>query len=316
MELSKTWTRFILLLALLCGLAPGLYALETTASEHFVVYHHQDHARLVESLLRNLEKTYPLVSMDVGYTLNRPVRVYLTASSGEFQALTSGTIPDWGIGCAYPDSSLMVLKADAEIMSRGNLEEIAVHELTHIVLNQAVGDARIPRWLDEGLAMYESREWSFGQGFTMAKAVFTRSVIPLHRIDAVLTFDRDKAQLAYTESFLAVSYLIQEYGLESFHRIIRRLAATDDIDRAFMDTIGLRYREFEMLWSRHVARRYGWVSFLTDSYYLWIGISVLFILAFLIKKYRAKRTMERWETETEIEDRRFDFDDEQDYYDY
>ncbi|UCE17111.1 MAG: hypothetical protein JSV84_09385 [Gemmatimonadota bacterium] len=206
-----------------------LCAWEEKRSDHFVIQHHPKNETLAESVLHSLEKAYPLVTMDIGYTVQQQIRVYITISDREFQTLTRNALPDWGIGCAFPDSWLIVLKAEPETVSGGRLNQIAVHELTHVVLGQALRGKRAPRWFDEGLAMYESHEWDFNQSFIMAKAVFTRSIIPLKRIDYVLSFNREKAQLAYAQSLLAVSYLIKEYGLEKFHDIVRTLAKTGDI---------------------------------------------------------------------------------------
>ena len=300
------------IILLTSGLVSLLSAWEIKTSDHFRVQYHIENRTLGTSVLQRLEQAYPLVTLDIGHTLDEPVTVYITTSNREFRSITRGALPDWGIGCAFPDSNLIILKAGPEEISTGRLEEIAIHELTHVVLGQALQGKHVPRWFDEGLAMYESKEWNFGQSYIMAKAVFNRSIIPLKRIDYVLYFDREKAQLAYTQSFLAVSYLLREYGLEKFHNVIRLLAETGDIDKALTTVIGLRYGEFEAQWYKHITNKYGWISLFTNSYYLWIGISLLFILAFLVKRYWTKRTMERWETE----DEGYHFDDEQDYYDY
>jgi hypothetical protein len=304
------FTAMSLCLSFCCSTVSADWEIKT--SDHFSIRYHAANRTLATSVLQRLENAYPLVTLDIGYTLDTPVTVYISTSDREFRFITQGALPDWGIGCALPDSSLIILKAGPEEVSTGKLKEIAVHELSHVVLGQALRGKHVPRWFDEGLAMYHSREWSIGQNFIMAKAVFSRSIIPLKRIDSVLYFDRDKAQLAYTQSFLAISFLMNEYGLEKFHAIIRRLADTGDLDRAMTDVIGLRHDEFEFQWYKYVTRKYGWISLFTNSYYLWIGISLLFILAFLVKRYWTKRTMERWETE----DEGYHFDDEQDYYDY
>lgn len=301
------------ILLLTSGFVSLLSAWEIKTSDHFHIQYHIKNRILAEAVVQHLEKAYPLVTMDIGHTLDEPVTVYITTSNREFRSITRGALPDWGVGCAFPDSNLIILRAGPEEISTGRLKEIAIHELSHVVLGQALGGKHIPRWFDEGLAMYESREWNFGQSMTMAKAVFNHSLLPLKRIDYILYFDRDKAQLAYTQSFLAVSFLMNEYGLEKFHTIIRRLAETGDMDKAMTDVIGLRYAEFEAQWYKHVTKKYGWISLFTESYYLWIGMSLLFILAFLAKRYRTRRTMERWESEDE---KGLYFEDEQDYYDY
>lgn len=253
---------------------------------------------MAKFVLKSVEGAYQRVTSDIGYRPRGSTRIFMAATEEEFASLTRGAIPDWGIGCAYPGHNLIILRSQKATDSRGmDLAEIAVHEFTHVVLGQAVGGKRIPRWFDEGLAMYESREWEIGQGITLARAAFSRSIIPLNEIDRVLTFQESKARLAYMESFLAVSFIIQEYGIEKFHEIISQLARTGDMDQTLRLTIGLSLGEFEQSWLDHVKSKYRWASFLTNTFYLWIAICAFFLLIYLMKKRRERKIIQRWEGE-------------------
>ena len=74
-----------------------------------------------------------------------------------------------------------------------------------------MGPNPIPRWFDEGLAVYYSGERGLASSSLISKALLSNSIIPLEEIDEVLTFHKEKAQLAYQESFTAITFLIEEF---------------------------------------------------------------------------------------------------------
>jgi len=142
------------------------------------------------------------VMSDLGVTFTRKISVYIPDRGGFQNAQPAKTIfPESVIGTAYHKQSLMVLKSPRAVTNTPiNLRKTFIHELTHILLGQTFTlEEHVPRWLNEGVAMYESREWSFDRVFTMTQAVLTDSLLPL--TDLTHTFPRDKKnlELAYCQ---------------------------------------------------------------------------------------------------------------------
>ena len=130
-----------------------------------------------------------------------PIAVYLAPNEAIFRELTHGRLPHWSAGVAFLESRTIVLQAGTD-----NLLQVARHEFAHIFLH-AIAPSRVPVWFHEGVAMWASHEWRLRQSAAVFYAVFSENLIPLSEIDEVLSFPSAKADLAYTESLLAVSFL-------------------------------------------------------------------------------------------------------------
>jgi hypothetical protein len=129
----------------------------------------------------------------------------------------------------------------------------------------------------------------------VTRALLFGSLIPLDEIAGLNSFGRSKANLAYAESFLAVAFIVDNYGETSLHMLIRQLAGLGDIDLAMRASLGMTYREFQLIWRDYVTRRFNWASALSNPLVLWLFIFSLFVLAFILKRRHTGKIMKRWE---------------------
>lgn len=271
------------------------FAQSTLSIPHFDIYTHDQH--LAKELRINLESSYQKISSFLEDTLTRVVSVYVADSDEEFELLVGEGFPDWGIGCAIPSRNVIVLKSPLHFENDRPLSELVTHELAHIFLGNLSKRVTLPRWLDEGFAMQQSREWQFGQDIVVARAVLTGSLLRLSEIESVNAFREKKAQLAYTESFLAVSYLTKEYGEGTIRELVDHLASGTSIDLAFLKTIGSNYLAFQLEFDNYLKSKYNWISLLGDTFLLWVGLAFLIVFFYLAKKRRTKKILKKWELE-------------------
>ncbi|UCB52005.1 MAG: hypothetical protein JSV10_08435 [Candidatus Zixiibacteriota bacterium] len=267
----------------------------TPASPRFEIHaHDQNIASEIETIL---ESSYQRISDFLEDSLTDAITIYVVDDEEEFVAMVGNTFPDWGVACAIPGRNLIILKSPTQFKYYRPFSQVVSHELAHIFLGELSGKGRVPRWLDEGFAMYHSQEWRIGQDVAVARAVLTGSILPLSQIESVNAFRESKAQLAYTESFLAVSYLYREFGEGTVKELVDHLSRGTSIDLAFMRTIGSNYLAFQLEFEKHIQTKYNWVSFLGDTFLLWIGLAFLIVFLYLIKRRRSARTVEEWELE-------------------
>ena len=262
---------------------------------HFDIQAHDEN--LAQEVRVILESSYQKISDFLEDSLTDLVSVYVADTEEEFGSMLGGSFPEWGIGCAIPHRNLIILKSPLKFKYYRPFSQVVTHELAHIFLGKLSRGKRIPRWLDEGFAMYQSQEWRIGQDMAVARAVLTGSILPLTQIESVNAFRESKAQLAYTESFLAVSYLYGEYGEGTVKEIVTHLASGTSMDLAFMRTIGSNYLSFQMEFEKYIKEKYNWVSFFGDTFLIWIGLAFLMVFLYLLKRRHSRKTLKEWELE-------------------
>lgn len=302
----KVLSLIVSILILVFVLFPQLAFSQTIpAPTRFEIHaHDRNIASEVETIL---ESSYQRISDFLDDSLTDVVSVYVVDSEEEFVAMVGNKFPDWGVACAIPGRNLIILKSPLQFKYYRPFFQVVAHELAHIFIGKLSGEGRVPRWLDEGFAMYHSQEWRIGQDVAVARAVLTGSILPLSQIESVNAFKESKAQLAYTESFLAVSYLYGEFGEGTIKELVTHLSKGTSIDLAFIRTIGSNYLSFQLEFEKYIQTKYNWVSFLGDTFLLWIGLAFLIVFLYLIKRRRSRKTLEGWE----LEERRLTGEDEE-----
>ena len=278
-----------------CLLFLLLLLASTSHSNVFEV--HSQNPKLKQEIEKILNSSYSKLSDFFEDSLTHPVDVFITQNDDEFDSLVGDNFPDWGIAAAVSSHNLIVLKSPSKYGYLKDIYKVTTHELAHIFLGNKVARKNIPRWLDEGFAMYMAEQWRWSLDLSIAKAVFTNSVLDLTEIDSVNAFKTSKAHLAYLESFLAVNYFIQCYGKDGFREFIQNLALGESIDSAFVNTIGLNHQGFSEEFAQHLKKRYNWISFFSESLFLWLLLAFLIVMFYFMKKLRTRKIMKKWEEE-------------------
>jgi hypothetical protein len=173
-----------------------------------------------------------------------------------------------------------------------DLKTVTFHEITHIVLGESTNGRKIPRWFDEGMAMYSSSQWRIENEKVLSWAVFTHSLIPLLDIEISFPSDEDSARLAYVEGFSAVSFLIKEFGLDGLQELIRSMREYD-FKKAMFISLSVPYNEFVKMWSDYAKKSHSGIYLLLYRLFPWGIILLIFFLVVIITyRKRFKRIRE------------------------
>lgn len=296
----KYW---LIIIIILCFFTPSVSSASDNmeiSTSHFVFYFNSRDERLMISLIDQAEVLRRKIVEDLGVEFEEKTKVYLAPSFKKYQEIQpGGKIPSWSAGVAYPRLNLIIIKSP-RATKRGyiDLEKVFKHEFTHIALGRAFrGREKPPRWLDEGLAMYESREWDISRTFTMTRAVLTNSLIPLSEITHSFPMEADRATLAYSESFYLISFLINRCGKENFHRFLKEYSGGKGLKEVLMGVYGIRLEELEERWKNHLNLRFSWIPIITSATTLWFLITIGFIHGYLRKRRANRLKLEEWEKE-------------------
>jgi len=153
-----------------------------------------------------------------------------------------------------------------------NWQSVLWHEFCHVVTLEKTHN-RMPRWLSEGISVYEERQAGITWGQRMSPR--HRKRILDGRIAAVRdmsgTFLRpekpEDLQFAYYQSSLLVEYLIEKYGLDSMKKVLDDLGAGLHINTAIerhttsLDQIDMEFRDYAMEIARRLAPDLDWEQY-------------------------------------------------------
>jgi tetratricopeptide (TPR) repeat protein len=117
------------------------------------------------------------------------------------------------------------------------------HEFCHVVTLEKTKN-KMPRWLSEGISVYEERQANPAWGQTMTaqyrKMILSGELLPVSRLSAAFLQPPSPLhlQFAYYESSLVVEYLVEQHGLDTLKLILHDLAQDVPINAALEQRVG------------------------------------------------------------------------------
>jgi hypothetical protein len=123
-----------------------------------------------------------------------------------------------------------------------------VHEMTHLLIDEALSSpwARIPAWLNEGLAMY-FESGSQRRASTVERAARRGELVPFRSMKSV-PGRPDDVRLFYAQSWSFVDHLMTAHGERRMSDLLAALADGEDIRRAIIDVYGTTLEGLEEEW--------------------------------------------------------------------
>lgn len=224
----------------------------------------------------------------------RPVRVILAAEGSD---AARGVAP-WIVGYAYGALDLIILLPErAPAYPDSSLDELLAHELAHVLITRAAAGHPVPRWFHEGLALVAGTSWGLDDRSRLTLALMVDADVPLGTLDERFAGGRGTVDRAYAVAGAFVRYLLRRFGSGTAREILAGVAIGQPFDEAFRRTTGTTLARVEAsFWRRH-AIWYRWVPLLTSSFALWLGVTLLALVAIHRRRRRDAALMRRWEQE-------------------
>lgn len=271
------------------------YAWLAKSRPPFVIHHTAQDSSLASRLFPVLHSAWDALSVDLQLPDTTTYHILIAPDRSYYQNYLKQGLPKWAGAFAVPSLQTLVLKSPRWDRPENDIHKNVIHELVHLLLYVRCGRQPIPRWLDEGLALFYERpeQWDFPQ--TLSRALFTRSLIPLQDIDRVLSFQQSKAALAYQESYSVVSYFLSVYDSDGLAILLDGFRRRQPLDDLFQQATGSRFLQFEREWQQHIAVSYRYHWLMEWELLLWLFIVLLAMVAVLWIRRRNRRTLEAWD---------------------
>jgi lipopolysaccharide biosynthesis regulator YciM len=131
-----------------------------------------------------------------------------------------------------------------------NWQEIVWHEFTHVITLQMARN-RLPRWLSEGISVFEEHkgrtEWGRRQDLALVKAVQEDRILPVKTLNEGFSKAKSTKDLsfAYYQSYLVVEYIVEQYGFQSLKDLIYQYRTPKQIADIFMSVFHASLASFE-----------------------------------------------------------------------
>ncbi len=202
----------------------------------------------------------------------------LVVSSGTFAARFADRLPDWGVGVALGPGLVALDYPRIPAVGRG-LREVFLHEMAHALLYQGAGQAWLPAWFHEGVAMRAAGEWRFWDTVSL---VMDGRVPDLSRLQTRWPSLSVPSARAYRTSLLAVQRLTDRFGPDVIPGIIAGTRATGSFAAGFEAATGMTPQAFYADFNGAMRLRFGWVTLFSH----WPGLFVLMALVLSVGAVR------------------------------
>ncbi len=210
----------------------------TLTNHDFVIRMNSREAALYGDQVLDLlsrERTNLCAKYDI--ELKRPTIVEVFSEQKDFAVRTFGMPGNPGyLGVCFGQ----VVTANSPNVQYGhpvNWQAVLYHEFCHVVTLQKTKN-KMPRWLSEGISVYEELQANLAWGQRMTpryrEMVLTDELTPVSKLSGAFLDPKSEVhlQFAYYESALVVEFLVQKYGIDKLKVILSDLGDGIEINEA------------------------------------------------------------------------------------
>jgi cellulose synthase operon protein C len=133
------------------------------------------------------------------------------------------------------------------------------HEMAHVITLQ-LSNQRIPRWLTEGISVFEEKrarpEWGREMDIPFARAIDRGQVIKLKELNSGFT-NPETISLAYFQSSLVVDHIVEVYGQPKLKALVQSYATGIDTETAIKQVLGVEIDALQTTFDAFLEKRYG-----------------------------------------------------------
>jgi tetratricopeptide (TPR) repeat protein len=187
----------------------------------------------VLSLLRRAKQT---LTEKYGVELAKPTYVEIFADQRDFAVRTFG-LPDVAGFLGVCFGRVVTANSPATSSSPTNWEAVLWHEFCHVVTLQMTKN-KMPRWLSEGISVYEERQadpsWGMRIDPRYREMILGDDLVPVGKLSGAFLAPKSSRhmQFAYLESSMVVEFIVGRFGIEKLRGILTDLREGMEINAA------------------------------------------------------------------------------------
>jgi tetratricopeptide (TPR) repeat protein len=221
---------------------------------------HQDEAPVLQEYAMPLAKqALSTLSARYEFTPRGPILIEIFPKHDDFAVRTVG-LPGM-IGALGVCFGRVVTMDSPRARPPGEFQWEATlwHELAHVVTLQ-MSNQRLPRWLSEGISVYEEKkarpEWGREMDLAFAGMLNRGETLKLRDLNSA--FQNPKTiSLAYFQASLLVEHIVTAFGDAGLRKLIRSYAQGIDTDVALKTALNTDFDQLQVGFDQSVERTFG-----------------------------------------------------------
>jgi len=216
------------------------YDFKTLSNDRLTLYWYSGGRAFGEALFNQANVGLDRLENEIGVTIDRPIKIFIYGSHPDLISALSVTAQEWTGGVAFTEHGVVVLGIGADNLDWGL--RAMTHEMTHLIIHQATDNPfnDLPRWLDEGLAVYNENPETLDDQFreTFTEAVKNDRLFTLQTLSSSFPADSEAANLAYGQSGAVVGFILRQYGPEAMQQLLDIFSGGALYDDALEEALG------------------------------------------------------------------------------
>lgn len=199
-------------------------------------------------LMKRGEEAIDRLQSEVGVLVGRSVRVYAyndQQDMGRALAQRSEVYDDrvLTLGVSVGQETLLLLASHREA------EMVIAHELSHVVVGMATDNpyADLPRWLDEGLAMYAEGAMPDDNQRALDQAIARDELLTIRSMSSY-SGQAEQVDLYYGQAYSVLAFMLEEYGRAKLTELLGVFAEGSRQEDALMRVYGFGLDALDEQW--------------------------------------------------------------------
>ena len=244
----------------LLGLLDNLERFETSEDGVVTMRLHPDEAPVLrEHALPLARKALDTLAARYGHTVDGRVLVEIFPKHDDFAVRNVGLPGMVGALGACFGRVVTLDSPRARPPGTFNWQATLWHEMAHVITLQ-MSNNRIPRWLTEGISVFEEQrarpEWGREMELRFADALERGELLPLADLNRGF-MSGETIALAYYEASLLVDHLVMTRGEPALQALVRAFADGVSVDEAMRRAVGPTLAEIEPEFVASVTERFA-----------------------------------------------------------
>jgi tetratricopeptide (TPR) repeat protein len=235
---------------------------DLTSSPHFQFMIEKDESAILSVYLRDLaEQAYTTFEKKYAYTPPPPVRIEVYRSHADFSVRTVGLAGLGALGVSF-GTTLAFDSPAAKDAGPFNWGSTVWHELAH-TFTLGSTDNRIPRWLSEGLSVYEEHHarpgWGFGVTPDFLAAYKAGKLVPVSRMNDGFMHPAypGQVQFSYYQASLVCELIARDFGEPALLRMLQAYKEGQTTDQVFQKVLNTDMKSFDKRFETYLNTRFA-----------------------------------------------------------